>query len=130
MITRSPQLLSAAAAALLLGACAAPQHTAELEVMSQGTMVANTRSEGGGHSRPAMEIAGDAEGIVRLGGRLYYVKDHGTSLLRGPQRVTGGLVLERNGEVTVGDGRRVRVIEGYMVTRTGDVIEAPGYLRH
>jgi hypothetical protein len=97
-----------------------------VDATSQGTLVATTRS---GLARPALETAGAPEGIVRSGGRLYYVKDRGTTLLRGRQRVTNGLHLEKNGDVILADGRRVRLRDGWMVTTGGEVIEAPNYLR-
>ena len=91
-------------------------------------MVATSRAQAGGGTKPARETAGDPEGIVRLNGSLYYLKDRGTTILHGRQRVTNGLYLEKNGEITIADGRRVRLVEGYMVTTGGEVIEAPKYL--
>jgi hypothetical protein len=122
-----PQVI--ATTALVLTACETNRNVAGGDNSSQGTMVATTRATSGGGSKPAFETAGDPEGIVRLRGRLYYVKDRGTALIRGKQRVTRELYLESNGTVTLGDGRRVQVLEGYMVTTGGDVIEAPRYLR-
>ena len=129
--------LLAGAGALALAACAQSGTASNVETgdirrvdaSSQGTLVATSRAESGGRSKPALETAGDPEGIVRIHGRLYYLKNRGTTLIRGKQRVTNGLYLEKNGDVTLGDGRRVRLIEGYMVTTGGDVIEAPIYLR-
>ena len=100
-----------------------------VDATSQGTLVATTRAESGGRTKPAMETAGEPEGIVLMGGQVYYVKNRGTTLIRGSQRVTNGLHLEKNGDVLLRDGRRVRVLEGYMVTTGGDLIEAPRYLR-
>ena len=57
------------------------------------------------------------------------MKDRGTTLLHGRQRVTNSLHLENNGDVILADGRRVKLVEGYMVTTGGEVIEAPRYLR-
>lgn len=75
-------------------------------------------------------MAGDPEGIVRLNGRLSYVKDRGATLLSPrEQRVTETLYLERNGEITLGDGRRVRLRNDEMVTTGGELREAPPYLR-
>lgn len=75
-------------------------------------------------------MAGDPEGIVNRNGRLFYVKDRGTTLLsRRKQRVTNELYLEANGQVTLGDGRRLRLRDGEMVTRSGELREAPPYLR-
>lgn len=126
---RSPLPLVTAAIACVLAACTETSNVSRFDASSQGTMVATTRAASGGNTKPAFETAGDPEGVVRLRGRLYYVKDRGTSLIRGRQRVTNGLYLEKNGEVTFGDGRRVKLPEGYMATTGGEVIEAPRYLR-
>ena len=96
---------------------------------SQGTLVATTRAGAGGGRRPASESAGEPEGIVRLNGRLFYLKNRGTTLLHGKQRVTNRLHLENNGDVILADGRRVKLVEGYMMTTGGEVIEAPAYAR-
>jgi hypothetical protein len=113
---------------LLFAACTAP--APEQAPGSEGALIATTRATAGGGTRTASEMAGDPEGIVRLNGRLYYVKDRGATLLSTrEQRVTETLYLERNGEITVGDGRRVRLRNGGMVTRGGELLEAPPYLR-
>src|SRR5436190_451413 len=67
--------------------------------------------------------------IVRRHRHLYYVKDRGTTLLTRPGRVTEGLVLNPDRQITVADGRHIRLTEGYMVERDGDLLEAPPYLR-
>ncbi len=126
---RFTRLVLTAAVTFVFGACAETGSVSRFDATSQGTLVATTRATAGGNTKPAFETAGDAEGVVRLRGRLYYVKDRGTSLIRGRQRVTNGLYLEKNGDVTFGDGRRVKLIEGYMATTGGEVIEAPRYLR-
>ncbi len=126
---RSLSRLLAGAGAFALAACAETDNISRFDATSNGTLVATTRAESGGGTKPAMESAGDPEGIVRLHGRLLYLKNRGTTLIHGRQRVTNGLYLEKNGDVTLADGRRIRVVEGYMVTTGGDVIEAPNYLR-
>ncbi|MEA3208782.1 MAG: hypothetical protein QOE70_1839 [Chthoniobacter sp.] len=115
--------------ALALAACAGPETATHVDASSQGTLIATTRANSGGHGGPAREGAGVAEGIVRRNGRLYYVKDGGTTLIQGRQRVTEGMYLEKNGDVTLADGRRVKLREGYLVTPAGEVLEAPPYLR-
>jgi hypothetical protein len=120
---------------MILAGCATtgdPVDTSDVtrvDSSSQGTLVATTRASAGGGRRPAQETAGDPEGVVRVNGRLYYLKDRGTTLLHGRQRVTNNLHLESNGDVILADGRRVRLVEGYMVTTGGEVIEAPHYVR-
>jgi len=113
--------------AALLASCAAPE---DAPPGSEGTLIATTRSTASGGTRTAYEMSGDPEGIVNRNGRLYYVKDRGTTLLsRREQRVTSELYLEANGQVTLGDGRRLRLRDGEMVTRGGELREAPPYLR-
>ena len=133
MNSRSRPLLVTALGALGLASCAGPETAstgAEFNPTSEGTLVATTRpASGGAGTGPALELAGDREGIMRKGGRLFYVKDRGTTLVSGPQRVTPGLYLERSGEVMFPDGRRMPVREGTMVTATGEVIDIPPYLR-
>jgi hypothetical protein len=134
---RSIFRLAAGAGALALSGCAQSGTASHVETgdpsridaSSQGTLVATTRAESGGGRRPAFEAAGEPEGIVRVHGQLYYLKDRGTTLIHGRQRVTNGMHLEKNGDVILADGRRVHVLEGWMVTTGGDVIEAPRYLR-
>lgn len=97
---------------------------------SEGALVATTRASGGGGTRTAYEMAGDPEGIVCRNGRLYYLKDRGTTLLtRRAQRVTAELSIEANGHVSLADGRRMKLRNGDMVTRSGELREAPPYLR-
>lgn len=116
------------ATGLGFAACTAP--APDQPPGSEGALVATTRATAGGGTRTASEMAGDPEGIVRLNGRLYYVKDRGATLLSSrEQRVTETLYLERNGEITVGDGRRVRLRNEEMVTNGGELREAPSYLR-
>jgi hypothetical protein len=95
--------------------------------MSEGTLTQNTATIGAGRSSPAPEMAGDPEGIARIGGEMFYVKDRGTTLLT-PGRVTQGLILERDGQVMLADGRRLKVLEGWMITRSGELREAPPWL--
>lgn len=91
--------------------------------------MALTRPASGSRTGPSVEVSGDPEGIMRRNGRLYYLKDQGATLLTLGQRVTPSLYLEKNGEVTLADGRRVRVREGDMVTLGGEVREAPSAVR-
>lgn len=123
-------LLVASAGALSLAACSGPETISDYNQTSQGTLVANTRPpSGGADGGSASEMAGDREGIMRKGGKLYYVKDRGLTQLSGRQRVTPGLYLESSGEVSFTDGRRMPVREGTMITGTGEVIQIPPYLR-
>jgi len=108
-------------------ACTAPETGSHLGPMSEGTLTQNTATIGAARSAPAPEMAGDPEGVARIGGQMLYVKDRGTTVLS-PGRVTNGLVLERNGEVMLPDGRRLKVLEGWMVTRGGELREAPPWL--
>ena len=120
--------LLAVAGSLLFAACTTP--APDQAPGSEGALIATTRATAGGGTRTASEMAGDPEGIVRLNGRLYYVKDRGATLLSPrEQRVTETLYLERNGQITVGDGRRVRLRNDEMVTNGGELREAPAYLR-
>lgn len=124
---RSTPLLLAIGTAFTMGACTTSSNISGGDNSSQGTLIATTNASSG--TGQAFKTAGDAEGIARLRGQLYYVKDRSTTLLRGKQKVTRNLYLESNGDVTVADGRRIKLVEGYMVTFGGDVIEAPLYLR-
>ena len=119
--------LAAVCGAAFLASCAAPEDTLP---GSEGTLIATTRSSAAGGTRTAYEMSGDPEGIVNRNGRLYYVKDRGTTLLsRREQRITSGLYLEANGQISLGDGRRLRLRDGEMITRSGELREAPPYLR-
>ncbi|HEX8294834.1 MAG TPA: DUF6799 domain-containing protein [Chthoniobacteraceae bacterium] len=113
----------------LAGCSTTPESGSSPEGTSQGTMVANTDSSSVANAGTAQTLAGDPEGIVRQNGRLYYLKDGGRTLISGRQRVTPGLYLENNGDVTTAEGRRVKLREGSMVTLGGEVREAPRMVR-
>lgn len=128
MKTGSRALLPALSLVLGLAACTTPETGSHLGPASEGTLTANTATIGGSRAGgPQPEMAGDPEGIVRVGGQMYYLKDRGTTRIS-PGRVTEGLVLERNGEVMLPDGRRLKVLEGWMITRGGELREAPPWL--
>ena len=116
-------------AALVFSSCTNPELTGDYNPTSEGTLVATTRTSAGGGAGQAVELAGDREGVLRRGGKLFYVKDRGLTEVVGAQRLTPGLLVERNGDVMLNDGRRFPVREGTMVTVSGEVIETPPYLR-
>jgi hypothetical protein len=122
-----PPILSLAAlfGALALNSCETSTSQFDADAGSQGTMVANSRQASGARTNPAAEIAGDPEGVARVGGTLFYVKDLRGTRLTGRQRFANGAHLEANGEVILNDGRRIRLREGEMVTLSGDVREVP-----
>ena len=111
--------------ALALTSCETATTELDADAGSQGTMVANTRQSSGSRTQPAAEVAGDPEGVARVNGVLYYVKDLRGTRLTGRQRFANGVHLEANGEVILNDGRRVRLQEGEMVTLAGDLQEVP-----
>jgi Domain of unknown function (DUF6799) len=130
MNTMNPRLLTlpltAFFSAVVLSSCETTTGTGLNEdAGSQGTMVANSRQNSSGHSGSAAEIAGDPEGVARVNGTLFYVKDLRGTRLSGRQRFANGAHLEANGDVILNDGRRVRLREGEMVTLSGDVREVP-----
>lgn len=113
---------------LVAVSCALPACTTDTTSQlgtSQGTLAVNSNATSGAGTAPAVETAGDPEGIVLLNGKLYSVKDQRATLLVGRQRFAQGLDLDRNGQMTLRDGRRVTLREGEMVTFAGEVREAP-----
>lgn len=118
-------LLAVTAGALFHVSCTTPQSGPEGGGISQGTRVATTTVEGGANTQPAYDVAGDPEGVARIGGQLYYVKDRRATLITREQRFGSGLVVGRNGEVLLPDGRRSRLRAGEMVTLSGELREAP-----
>ena len=128
----SGRLLTAAVAAvfsfLVLMSCSEPE-TVYTVPGSEGVMVATTRSAASQRTGVAKEASGNPEGVLRRHGEFYYVKDRDTTLLTRPGKVARGLYLEHNGQVSIEDGRRINLTEGYMVTAAGDLLEAPPYLR-
>ncbi|HEX8312511.1 MAG TPA: hypothetical protein VF614_14410 [Chthoniobacteraceae bacterium] len=127
MKTGPRSLLFALPIVLGWSACTTPETGSHLGPMSEGTLTQNTATIGASRSSPEPEMAGDPEGVARIGGQMFYVKDRGTTLLT-PGRVTEGLTLERNGQVMLPDGRRMKVLEGWMITRGGELREAPPWL--
>ena len=121
-----PLPLAAFFSALVLSSCETTSNNGLNEdAGSQGTMIANSRQASGGRTQPSAEIAGDPEGVARVNGNLFYVKDLRGTRLTGRQRFANGAHLETNGDVILQDGRRVRLAEGEMVTLSGDVREVP-----
>jgi hypothetical protein len=114
---------------LFVSGCTSPDTESHLGPVTEGTLNASTTSISSTRTGPALEMAGDPEGIVRRGGQYYYLKDRRTTILRTGDQAPGKLRLERNGDVTLSDGRRIPLREGYMVTRGGDLIEIPPYVR-
>ena len=117
--------ITTAACTLALGACTAPETTGEAGPASEGTRVVTTNASSGAGTTPQYETAGDPEGVARVRGSLYYVKDQRATALVGSQRFSQGISVERNGEILLQDGRRVRLREGEMVTLSGETREAP-----
>ena len=117
--------ITTVACALTLGACTTPETTGEAGPASEGTRVVTTNANSGAGTRPQYETAGDPEGVARVRGSLYYIKDQRATALVGSQRFSQGISVERNGEVLLQDGRRVRLREGEMVTLSGEMREAP-----
>jgi hypothetical protein len=117
----------AAAGVMLSTGCTTSDTASHHGAMSEGTLVANTHSLGNTRTHTEARLPGAAEGIVRHRGQMYYMKSRGTTIIR-PGRITQNLTLERNGDVTLADGRRLRVMEGWMVTLGGELREAPPWV--
>lgn len=65
------------------------------------------------------------EGIAKLKGRYYQVRNGKATLLDQKERFAEGLYFEPNGRITLQDGRIVHLHEREMVTFGGDRRDAP-----
>ncbi|MES2569367.1 MAG: hypothetical protein V4710_04850 [Verrucomicrobiota bacterium] len=90
--------------------------------VSEGTLTQDSEVSAEGTAL----IAGSMPtGVARLNGTLYYVKNNKGTLITAPQRFAEGVTVQKNGDLILQDGRKVRLIERQMVTFGGDLIDAP-----
>lgn len=115
--------LGAAMAALFFGCEATPSGPTD---HSQSSLVRHTNvGGGGGQTAPAYEATGQPEGIARLGGRYFHIREGKATEITQRQRFSAHSSFERDGRVILGDGGVVRLAEREMVTFTGDRLPAP-----
>lgn len=103
--------------------CNSPQSRFATE--SQANLVRDTRESSGGKTLPAQEGAGMPEGVGRIRGRYYYVRNGQATVLTRRERFVQGLTYDGRQRVTLADGNIVRLTEGEMVTFSGDRIPVP-----
>jgi hypothetical protein len=94
--------------------------------VSQGTRTQDTTASSVG--RPAVVTNGVPDGIARMSGAYYYIKSGQATLITGPQRFTEGITFETGGDLILQDGRKVRLIEGQMITLAGELRDAPRHV--
>jgi hypothetical protein len=118
-------LTSLCLGAAFLGASLAPLQ-AQSRAVSQGTRTQDTTVTSAG--RPAVVTNGMPDGIARLSGAYYYLKAGKATLMTGPQRFAEGITFEPDGDLILKDGRKVRLIEGQMLTLAGELRDAPRHV--
>jgi hypothetical protein len=114
-----------AAAVAVLGTTSCQQSQSRFAANSQANLVVETVEGSGGRTRPALEGGGMPEGVGRVGGNSYYVRNGQATLLTARQRLAQGLTFEGGNRVTLQDGTAVRLNNGDMVTFAGERIPLP-----
>ena len=92
---------------------------------SQSNMIAETTEYAGGRTKPAYEGTGQPEGIARMNGHYYYVRNGQGTLLTGRQRFVEGATFDPTGRIMLANGNLVRLSEGDMVSFAGDRLPMP-----
>ncbi len=89
-------------------------------------MVLDTRNAGGTErTPPALEGGGTPEGIGRVGGHFYYIRNRQATRLFQPQRFAQGVSYDGKNRIVLRDGNMIRLSEGEMVTFAGDRLVVP-----
>lgn len=88
-------------------------------------MVADTTEPAGGRTKPAYEAVGEPEGIARVHGLYYYVRNGEGTRLTTRQRFVEGTTFDPNGRIMLGNGSLVKLADGDMVTFAGDRVPVP-----
>jgi len=73
----------------------------------------------------ALEATKTQDGIARIHGRYYTLRNGKATLLDQKQRFTEGLYFDRGGRITLSDGNIVRLHDGEMVTFGGERRDVP-----
>ena len=92
---------------------------------SQAVLVNETGEEAAGQTAPAFEGTGMPEGIARVGGSYFHVRNGKATLLTQRQRFSEGCYFEQGGRVILRDGSAVRLGEHEMVTFSGERLRVP-----
>jgi hypothetical protein len=98
---------------------------AQSRAVSEGTQTQDVVDGSGAGTKGAISTSGMPEGIAKLKGAMVYVKGGRATRLTGEQKFAEGITLNRNGEVVLQDGRKLKLTEGQMVTLAGELREAP-----
>jgi hypothetical protein len=98
---------------------------AQTRAASEGTRVQDANADAAGGTTAAVTTAGVPDGIARVGGMLVYVKTGRATQIVGAQRFAEGVTVQRNGDIILSDGRKVKLTDGRMVTFAGELREAP-----
>jgi hypothetical protein len=78
---------------------------------------------------PALEATKIPDGIARIHGSYYVLRNGKATHLDQKQRFTEGLYFERSGRITLADGNFVRLNDGEMVTFGGERRDVPLNIR-
>lgn len=118
-------LVAVFCAAALLAACQDSRSESRFAEMSQATMILDSRGPGTSRTPPGWEGGGTPEGVGRLGGHYYYIRNREAIRLYQPQRFAQGVNYDGHGKLIMPDGNIVRVSEGEMVTFAGEHLVVP-----
>jgi hypothetical protein len=78
---------------------------------------------------PALEATRIPDGIARIHGSYYTLRNGKATHLDQKQRFTEGLYFERSGRITLSDGNIVKLHDGEMVTFGGERRDVPLNIR-
>ena len=117
----APQFIATAIVALTLSAPAFGQGRA----VSQGTRVESTVTSSGAGTAEAVITSGAPDGIARINGKLHYIREGKATLITGQFRLLEGITVERNGDIILRDGRKMKVTEGRMISTAGELRDVP-----
>jgi hypothetical protein len=77
----------------------------------------------------ALEATKIPDGIARIHGRYYSLRNGKATQIEQKQRFTEGLYFERGGRITLADGNIVKLHDGEMVTFGGERRDVPWNIR-
>jgi len=126
--TRNSTLLTVATMICLaagFSACQSSQKDAYFAEASQSSTAVDRHAGASGRTGPAVEGTGRPEGIGRLAGQYYYIRDGAATRLYQRQRFAQGYWFDRKGRIIASDGNVVLLNNGEMVTFAGEHLPIP-----
>lgn len=127
-LTRNSTLLTVAAMVCLaagFSACESSEKHAYFGEAAQSSTAVDLHAGASGRTGPAVEGTGQPEGIGRLAGHYYYIRDGAATRLYQRQRFAQGYWFDKKGRVIASDGSVVLLNNREMVTFAGEHLPIP-----